>query len=138
MWRSLWFVIPVLLLCLIPLLQEVGWIGDFDVMLTIDADPRILKQPIRCMTVHETHLGGAIHTSWTDEDQSGVRRIAPNQLLISVTCMGRRGLFTDTYHYPRFLVLEFTPVSPAGANPVRRSFAIPEGRGDREMLISLP
>jgi hypothetical protein len=136
--RSLWFVIPVLLLCLIPLLQEEAWIGDFDVKLTIDADPQILKQPLRCMTVHEIHLDGAIHAPWTDEEQSGVRRIGPNQLLVSVTCMGRRGLFTDTYHYPRFLVLEYTPFSPAGANPVRRSFAIPEGRGDREMLISLP
>lgn len=136
--RSLWFVIPVIGLCLLLLLQEAAWVGEFDLKLTIDTDPMILKQPLRCMTVHEYELQGMIDAPWTDEDQSGVRRIATHELMVSVTCMGRRGLFTDTYHYPRYLVVEYTPLNSPDRNPVRKAFTIPDGRGDRSMKISLP
>lgn len=136
--RSLWFAIPILLLCLLPLLNEAAWVGEFDVTLTIDADSKILEQPLRCIAVPESQLSYAIDVPWTDEDQSGVRRIAPNQLLVSVTCMGRRGLFTDTYHYPQYLVMEYSPNGNSAPRPVRRSFLIPVGRGPRAMQISLP
>lgn len=136
--RYLWFAIPILFVCLLPLLNEAAWVGDFDVRLTIDADPMILEQPLRCITVHESQLSWAIDAPWTDEDQSRVRRIAPNQLLVSVTCMGRRGLFTDTYHYPQYLVVEYTPQGISAPRPVHKSFLIPAGRGPRAMQISLP
>lgn len=135
--RYLWFAIPILFVCLLPLLFEAAWVGDFDVRLTIDADPMILEQPLRCITVHESQLSWAIDAPWTYEDQSGVRRIAPNQLLVSVTCMGRRGLFSDTYHYPQYLVVEYSPPNMSAPSPVRRSFPIPAGRGDRAMRILL-
>lgn len=136
--RSLWFAIPILLLCCIPFLNEAVWVGEFVVSLTIDADPKMLEQPFRCITVPEKQLDWATSAPWSDEDQSAVRRISPNQRLVSVACWGRRGLFSDTYDFPEYLIVEYTPLNQPVLSSVRKAFSIPKGRGDRAMKISLP
>ena len=125
-----------------PLLSVAKWIGHFPLTAELDVAANIDRSTIAYVECWNDETA-----RWLVQDRSeyvaGFERpdsTTPNTHVVTITCSGDSGgygLF-DTYHQPKFLVVQYRNVGAKDTDNVRKLIAIPPGRGPRSTMLTLP
>lgn len=145
--KTIYAVMIVGLIVLLPFGVTAVWDGSFPLTITIQAVPtfdttHLLFKP--CWNQSQADV--ELELDSEGEENDGGRPfhysepLDANTYLVRVPCSGHSGPFDIEYSYvePRFLVVEFRTTDSEDAPPLRKLFSIPEGRGPRSMTITLP
>lgn len=126
----------------LPLLFVAKWIGYFTLTVNLDVASNIDTSSItyvECWKDDEAH--------WLANDRSGYvagfeqpDASTPTAHTINITCSGDSGGFGlyETYHQPKFLVVQYRNVDAEDSHYSRKVLAIPPGRGPRSTTLTLP
>ncbi len=138
-------------LCIVAVLSLVAlagaplvakWIGYF--VLTVDLD---LSSDIDTSSITYVECWDDDEAYWLVNDRSGYvagferpDTAAPNRHVVTIKCMGDSGAYGiyDTYHQPKFLVVQYRGADAEDADYARKLLAIPPGRGPRSTTLTLP
>ena len=140
-WPLIFVAVILLIGCLLPLVQVAHWVGHFDLTVTLEADPDVELGSLRFFKRDTREF--AEHTLNTRGEELEIQRLpssTDDTIIFSIMCHGQSTAFGlwDKYYQPQFLVVEFSVLTDNGPQVCRKLLPIPEGRGDRTAILSLP
>ena len=124
----------------LPFLQVARGIGHFDLTIEVDPSQPIDEAAMRFSVCwNQQYLTNVLETGTpTEGEWTAGHSVSAEHFQIEVPYSTRTGPFhiESSYVQPQFLVVEYSLSNPQ--RQVRKAFPIPEGRGARSMLVTVP
>ena len=133
-------IATLLLIVLWPI--SAVWVGQFPLTITIDSRIPIDRASVLVATCrNEREVAHLVANPGVYEYTfSPVHELDSGEVVASIPCSGRDRLFGlfSTYNHPEFIVLRYRRIDEDREKQSHKGFAIPEGRGPRNMTVKIP